>query len=171
MTQTQANFKPTPKMIAAAEAVLFCMAAESQVKQIVDAYQRRILQEEQLHIDPKYIGRRGETDRIITEPNEVFLLSEKDMVWACDLFSWAAKDAGYDLPAGHCPALTANTNLVKAQQHLIDVMQPITGISRDSIWESSNALVNYNKLVDINLRFLTPFVRSTKQIITAAVVN
>jgi hypothetical protein len=136
-------WRPTSEMVEAAEAVFVCMAAVDMVKPIVLGYRAKILRE---------LG-WGSTDpeRTYNLPDSVFAEYHR----RCNEERIAAK-LHVDDP-DHCPYLVAKNLLCKAQRVLVDVMEPVVGISFDRIFQAPDALKNYDTLIDLNLRLLAPY--------------
>lgn len=137
------SFRPSTEQIEAAITVFKCMAMVDVIRPVVEGYKQKILNE---------LGYAGLT------PKTSYQLPES--VWPeyqcrCNEERIAAK-LHVDDP-GHCPLLVAENLLTQAQRLLTDVMEPVSGISFDRIFRASNALKNYESLIDLNLRLLAPW--------------
>lgn len=71
-----------------------------------------------------------ETGERITDPGHLYLTDQKDLCAeyyaACDA---ANREAGYDLPPGHCPALIAGHDVLKAERALLEHCGDFCGIN------------------------------------------
>jgi len=139
-------FRPTAEMIEAANSVFMCMAAVDLVKPIVYGYKQSILKElGWSHLNP---------DTSYNLPDSVASTYYR----RCNEERIAAK-LHVDDPA-HCPYLVTKNLLCQAQRVLVDVMEPVAGISFDRIFRTQNALENYAALIDLNLRLLAPYCKN-----------
>ena len=140
------SFHPDREHVAAAEAVFMCMAAVQTIKPIVRGYQAKVLRE---------LGWSGvDPDRSYNLPESVFSVYLK----RCNEERIAAK-LHVDSEE-YCPLLVAENLLRKSQRLLVDLMEPVSGISFDQIFRCSDALANYDQLVDLNLRLLAPYCKN-----------
>lgn len=155
---TRPPFKPTPKMIAAAETVLLAMTIETVTRQIVEAYQKRILNEGQWMADPAMGTAPGVPERV-TDPKYAWLMTSEDFALyqrRCNEERIAAK-----LPAetdDHCPLLVAENVTRLSKAALLEEMSCHSKI--DSACAATMKTADYDKLVDITLRLLAPFVKN-----------
>jgi len=143
---TQTEFKPTCEQISAAETVFMCMAYVDVVKPIVLGCRAKILRE---------LG-WGSTDpeRTYNLPDDVFAKYHR----RCNEERIKA-NLHVDDP-DHCPFLEAKHLLCQAQRVLVDVMEPVSGISFDKIFRAPDALKNYDTLIVLNLRLLAPYCKN-----------
>lgn len=152
------QFKPTPNMIAAAENVFLAMTIESAIRPIVEGYQKKILAERAWLSDPAMSGASGLPERI-TDPKHSWVMSTNDFAHyrnRCNEERIAA-----NLPAetaDHCPLLVAANITRLAKNTLLDTMSGITKI--DGATAASLKAADYEKMVDLALRLLAPFVKN-----------
>lgn len=139
------SFRPTEEQISAAVTVFKCMAAIEVVRPIVEGYQRKVLNELGWgHLELKHKWKL---------PDEVW----QNYLVRCNEERIAAK-LNVDDPA-HCPLLVIENKLTQAQDLLIVLMEPVSGISLDRVLGSRDSLKNYAELVNLNLRLLAPWCR------------
>lgn len=147
-------------MIAAAENVFLAMAIEGTTRPIVEAYQRKILGEREWLSAPAMTSTNapGVPDRV-TEPKFAWVMGEADFAQyrkRCNEERIAAK-----LPAetdDHCPLLVAENITRLAKTALLDTMAGITRI--DGAAAAALKAADYDKMVDLALRLLAPFVKN-----------
>jgi hypothetical protein len=160
MTKEQMkNFKPTPEMIRAAENCFAAMAFTETIRPIVEAYQKRILEEMQAPLAKEWQERKlAQDEPIILDIRHTYLMED------CDFQTYLARTREEQAKAGlhtdspdHCPLLVAESLQMEAEHCLIDAMVPVTGITRDMIFQSAHSLENLKKFLDINLRFMAGF--------------
>ncbi len=99
----------------------------------------------------------------MVNPEDSWLLNETDFqvyLYECNEQRKAAGLHVDDIQ--YCPLLVAENLLRQAQRLLADTMEPVTNITADQVLCSKNALENYKKYIDLNLRLLAPFVKVTK---------
>lgn len=149
------KFKPTQEMIDAAGKVFFCIAHLKTVEPIIKALEEKLLNEMQLKEvrNPK---------KVITDSKNLYLISDEDAELYCETYSSVLSKNGYEEFAkdGRCPLLVAKHALTLAENHLINVMEPISKISYDMLYDSSDFLADRKSLIDLNLKLLAPFVDS-----------
>lgn len=151
-------FKPTPEMIAAAEDVFLALALEGKTRPIVESYQKRIIAEREWFSNPEMSKEPGVPERI-TDPKYAWLMGPEDF----DLYRKRCNEEriAAKLPAetdDHCPLLVAKNLTRIAKTALLDTMAGITKI--DGAAAAAMKLDDYDKLVDITLRLLAPFVKN-----------
>lgn len=64
-----------------------------------------------------------------------------------------------------CPLLVAEDLLHQAEHVLIEVMEPVTGISFDDLMCSSNGVENLRQYINLTLPLLTPFIGTADSIL------
>ena len=149
------KFKPTQEMIDAAGKVFFCIAHLKTVEPIIKALEEKLLNEMQL----KEVRN---PEKVITDSKNLYLISDEDAELYCETYSSVLTKNGYEEFAkdGRCPLLVAKHALTLAENHLINVMEPISKISYDMLYDSSDFLAYRKSLIDFNLKLLAPFVDS-----------
>lgn len=152
------TFKPTPEMIAAAENVFLAMAIESTTRPIVETYQKKVLAEREWFSDPAMRNAPGVPERI-TDPKYAWLMGTDEFAQyrkRCNEERIAAKlSAETD---DHCPLLVAENITRMAKTALLDTMASITKI--DGAKAATLKAADYDKMVDLALRLLAPFVKN-----------
>ena len=163
MTKDQMrSFKPTPDMIRAAENCFAAMAFTETIRPVVEGYQKAILEAEKYPYSPKMMARREKAPAdYISNLQHTYMMSEEDFAHYLKRCREEQAKAGLhtDSPE-HCPLLVAEHLQIKAEYALIDAMEPVTHLTRETIWEKANALENSKKLLDLTLRFMAGFVDS-----------
>ena len=158
------NFRPTSAMIRAAENCFAAMALTETIRPIVEGYQHEILEEEKYGYAEKHLDRRGlsGTD-YITDPQHSYLMTDADFTHYMKRCNGERIAAGLHVDnEEYCPLLVAEHLQMQAEHAVIDAMAPVTGITRDQIFQTSNAMANLKKLIDLNLRFLSQFCDTKK---------
>jgi hypothetical protein len=152
------QFKPTAEMITAAENVFLAMAMEGTTRPIVESYQKKIIAEREWRSDPAMSNVPGIPDRI-ADPKYAWTMGTDDFAAyrkRCNEERIAAQ-----LPAetdDHCPLLVAENITRLAKTAMLDTMAGITNI--DGTKAAAMKAADYDKLVDITLRLLAPFVKN-----------
>ena len=151
-----AQFKPTPEMITAAEALFLAIAYEQTVRPVVEGYQRKILAERRWEVDPERQA-ASSTIEHVTDIKSAWLMN--DVAFAaygqrCNEERIAAKL--FVQSDEFCPLLVAEDMTRVAKTVLIDAMTSITSIRSD---DPKLLLDDRAKLVDITLKLLVPFVK------------
>lgn len=134
------------------------MAIEGTTRPIVETYQKKVLGEREWFSDPAITDTNalGVPDRV-TDPKYAWVMGTDDFALyrkRCNEERIAAK-----LPAetdDHCPLLVAENITRLAKTALLDTMAGITNISGAAA--AGMKAADYDKLVDITLRLLAPFV-------------
>ena len=149
------TFKPTQEMIDAAGKVFFCMTHLMTIEPIIKTLEEKLLVDMQLK-------EARNPNKSIVDSKDVYLASEKDAELYCETYSSVLSKNGYEEFAkdGRCPLLVAKHALTLAENHLINVMEPISKISYDMLYDSSDFLADRKSLIDLNLKLLAPFVDS-----------
>lgn len=148
---TTAKFTPTKEMIETANNLVLAMAWTNTIRPTVEAYQLKILK----IMQPKH-KRTGE---IITDPKHSYLMSDEDFLIYLERINEERKKADLNVENDEqCPLLVAEDLERKAKRMFCDAMAVITKLNTDTALCSKNGLENYEKLVDLSLRLMIPFV-------------
>lgn len=146
----------THEMVEAANAVCMAKAFVQTVRPIVEGYQKEILARHQFpnNGDLEMHEKHGQMDqfvfKVILDPSESFLLSDADFNTYDNECQEAAKKSGLKVEReGNCPLLEAESILVKANGVFVDLIQPVTKISRETALCSG--MEKYQKLVDLGI--------------------
>jgi len=160
------TFNPTQEMIDAAGKVFFCMTHLMTIEPIIKALEEKLLTEMQL----KEVRN---PEKVIVDSKYLYLASEKDAELYCEAYSSILSKNGYEEFAkdGKCPFLVAKKELTMAENHLIEVMEPITQTSIELLSSSGDFLKNRAELIDLTLKLLAPFVDSKAILEKEGVVN
>ena len=127
------TFKPTQEMIDAAGKVFFCMTHLKMVEPIIRAFEEKLLAEMQI---------KDKDGTLITNADEIYLAHEEVQNKYFEQMNVLLASNGYEEFARTetCPLLVAKNQLCSAENHLIDVMEPISKISYDMLYGSSDFL-------------------------------
>ena len=148
------------------------MALVETVTPVVQGYDREILQE--MKPTSRYTG------ELITDPNRgyempdaefkiyLFKMREQqtehpDIIAIVNSIriAWGMKPIDFEGDPDYCPLLVAEDMQRIAKRQLIDAMESITALEADKVLCSG--LDNYEKLVDLSLELLAPFVQTSKE--------
>lgn len=155
-TQADVESKITNKMKEAAHTVFMAMAYTKTVRPIVEGYQKRIIEE--IHpvvaVDFQRMG-----FSTITDPKDSYLMNENDFKVYLDRSHEEAIKAGFKVEHDYCPLLIAEDLQCQAEHAFIKAMYPITHLKVDDVLIAG--LDKYHKLIDLSLRLLAPFVKTT----------
>jgi hypothetical protein len=154
------TFIPSPEMIRAAENCFAAMAFTETIRPIVEGYQREILEYEKYPYNPKMMLRREKAPAdYISNLKHTYMLTDEDAKHYYKRCNEERIKAKLHVDSEeYCPLLVAEHLQRDAEHALIDVMFPITHISREMIWNGSNALEHLKKLLDLTLRLMAGFV-------------
>lgn len=161
-TPASMPFKPTREMIAAAENLFLAMAYEQTVRPIVEGYQRKVLVERSWEIDPQLQASAGGAE-CVTDIKSAWLMNSGTFeVYRkrCNEERVAAKlESAVNASCSqddYCPLLVAEDLTRKARFALCDAMAGVTNI--DGAKAVMMAAGDYDKIVDLYLNLLAPFV-------------
>lgn len=157
-------FKPSAEMITAAENLYLAIAHERTVRQIVEECQRKVLRERVWEVEVIY-ETSGKIVEHVTDIKLAWLMKPDDFdvyLERCNE-EWAAASLKQAIDAGQplddqCPLLVAADRLRLAKTDLIDSMAGVTNINGDLA--ASMTLPDYDRLIDLTLNLLAPFVSS-----------
>ena len=136
------KFTPTKEMILAATKVFAVMAWIATIKPVVRGYQVAILKDLGFQMDP---------EQSYNLPDSVFGVYHARCKEERDKAKLHVDNDEF------CPLLVAGHKLIQAQRKMIDLMEPITGLSFDQALCSENGLENLKKYEDLTLRLLAPY--------------
>ena len=138
-----------------ARAVFVAMAFVETIRPVVEGYQREILTAIKPKMAKHWVEDHGMEQRIITDPTDTHYMEDGDFDEYIEGCHREALKHGFKVPEkGSCPLLIAEHNLTKAQQLLIEVMEPITGIKHSDLFH--HGMDDYNHYIDLTLRWLAP---------------
>ncbi len=101
-------------------------AEEEAIREIVEGYQRRVLAEMRLAVSEEWTV-AGEEPRVITDPSQAYLAGEKEYEQYALRLDEAKREAGFNLPAGYCPALVAKERVRQAARRVVEESLYLTG--------------------------------------------
>jgi len=147
------EFKPTQEMIDAAGKVFFCQAHLKITEPVIRAFEKKLLDEMQI---------KEKDGTLISNADNIFLAHEDDQNKYFEQMNVLLASNGYEefAKTGKCPLLVAKNQLSAAENHLIEVIEPISNIGMNDLYNSSDFLADRKKLVDLNLSLLAPFINS-----------
>jgi hypothetical protein len=157
----------TDEMIQAAYTVFKAMAWYETVKPIVEGYQRKVLAVNQWTNAAYLEGLRAklatrgvvleESTKVILDPRQTYELSADDWTTYYRLTDEEREKAGLTKsnPEG-CPLLDADNLLVAAQSFLIDVCEPLTGLTRERV---NYSLEHRQKYLDLLMKMFAANVK------------
>lgn len=156
------TFRPSADQITAAKNLMLAMAHQQLVEPVVTAYQREILVANQWRISPEFVE-LGCKDEVITDPKRAYLMSEQDASKYFALIEEAKKSSGLKVSnPDYCPLLEAETFVLDARRAMVEVMEPVTGITWDQLMNNFKLFPQY---IDLTLKAMAPFVGSADDIL------
>jgi hypothetical protein len=159
------NWRPGPEMIRAAETVFLAMAFTETIRPVVDGYKRRVLAEMQAPMALEWVD-RGMTGRIILDPEDSYLMEAGDFqAYLARCREEQAKAGLHTEKPEYCPLLVAEELQRQAEHVLVEIMEPVTGITFDQLMRSGHALENLKKYLNLVLRMMAVFVRDGAEIL------
>lgn len=149
------KFCPSKEIVDAALRVFQGMAAVDVIRPVVHQYESMILAEGQWHVRPEFCV-RGRKDEVILDPKHSYLMSEADFAEFEAQRRIAMRNSRlYYEHEEQCPLLVAEHELIKAKHHLVDVMEGVTGISKDMLLSDMD---KYQQYIELTLQLLGPYV-------------
>lgn len=122
MSTTQA-FRPSDAFKRVAEDLLAAVAFEEAIREKVEAYQRRILAENDFRVDPRWATQGVREDIRITEDRDAYLMRDADAARYLELCDEARREAGLSVSApGNCPLLEAQTLRIMAEDAFLKAL-------------------------------------------------
>jgi hypothetical protein len=149
-------------MIEAAETVFTAMAFEQCIRPVVEGYQRKVLAERTWATAPErmiVLQRRSDQplEQHITDIKSAWMMSEADFAVYLRRCNEERMAANLCVESdNHCPLRVAEDLTRQARGALFDVMASITGIPAAKA--VTMRMADYNKMVDLTLKLLAPFV-------------
>jgi hypothetical protein len=144
----------TADMIAAAETLFLAMAYTKTIRPVVEEYQKRIIAEIKPEVCDKFARF---TKDAIKEAKDTYLMKDDDFKVYLQRSHDEALKAGFKVEMDYCPLLIAESLETEAEHALIKAMYPITHLEANDVL--SAGLDKYEKLIDLSLRLLAPFVK------------
>ena len=151
---------PPPEMIQAAKTVFMAMAYVETIRPIVEEYERKILAELKPLVRAEWRERLGSEP--ITDPDNAYEMEDSDF----DAFFSRCKEerekAGLLIKDDDfCPLLVAERLLTEAENALVDVMVPVTGIRCKDLYH----IEDKKRLIYLTMTLLAPFCGSSDDIL------
>ncbi len=145
-----------PEMIAAANAVAFCMADVAVKTPIVEAYQRQLLAKGQWLMAQAFVD-PGEERPVILDPKLSYLLEEEDAkTFQAQCAAQAAAAGLATRIPGNCPKTESDNQRYVLELHLLKLARQYTGVDPMSIYQPAAR----KAYVETLMRFLGPQLKS-----------
>ena len=150
----------TPARIKAAKTVFMAMAYVETIRPKVEKYQRRILEIEKYPYSEEAMGRREKApDDYIKKAGDAYLMSDGDAAHFFKRLREERDAAGFKVKGpDNCPLLEAEQLLREAQRALVDLMEPVTGITHEGLCCIGDGLESFKKYIDLTLKLFAPYV-------------
>lgn len=168
-------YTPKPEQVKAAQSLMLAMAYRDLVEPIVTAYQTEILVRHQWpkaecwrgsEDEPKRAGHAEWFAQPVLSPDDTWLLSDEHFAQYLAECLKAQAEARLVTPTDdHCPKLVARAQVLKAQQDLVAVMEPVSGITWDKLMRKVSEIP---ACIDLYLRLLAPFVGDAQTVMEGA---
>lgn len=137
------------ELIEAAKVLLLAQAHEKIIRPVVEEYQRQILAQKQWKA--KNRRRDPEGDKVILDPNRIWLLSDENLAEYVELCYVEAQKRGlYVETKEHCPLLTADYMVTLAEWQILDASEYITGRNSRGVL----SLEHRDKLIDLVVKMV-----------------
>jgi hypothetical protein len=155
MTTVKSNIPITQDMKQAAKNVFMAMAFTKTIRPIVEGYQQRIIDEIKPEVKAEF-QRIGFTT--ITKPKDSYLMNDTDFHVYLKRCNEERIKSGLRVESDdYCPLLVAEDLQRQAEHAFIESMVPITHLTPEKVLNTG--LDNYEKLLDLSLRLLAPYVK------------
>lgn len=155
----QALRNPSKEIIEAVKTVLMAKAYTMTVKPIVLEIQNEVLNKFNYIVCPETWGEyegKIQMGRIL-DPNKAYEMGEKDFGHYLTEIRQRYLKHFPKLEVDHCPLLVAEELERQAQRNLVDILEPITGLSGHQL--ICSGLEKYKNYIELNLKYLTQFVK------------
>lgn len=160
--QSKESFTPSKQILSAARDVLIRQAALEIVAQIVGTYEREILAEERWSASAHW-GDHFPEGKTILDPKDTYLLSEADSAVFTSRCHQSRDRAKLKVSQpDDCPRCEAEWQLIQAEWRLVDLMESITGVSRESML--CQGLGRYKQYIDATLCLLSVFLEPSAEL-------
>lgn len=157
------TFTPTDEMISAANAVAMAMAYVQTIRPIVLANRQKVLDKywykcgNELAMKCIDLGAR-EIPEFCKTDHDLMYISDADFAHYHTECRQLHNQAGLTVEdPDHCPLLVAESMERMAKDVLAEVFVPITKMNKDMIFQSSNALENWDKYINLTMRLMGPW--------------
>jgi len=159
MTTTTQRPEITDAMKQAAKNVFMAMAYTRTIRPIVEEYQKLVIAEIKPPVAEEWLS-RGIASRLITDAKDTYLMEDKDFQTYLKRCNEERIKARLHVDNEEfCPLLVAEDLQRRAERVFIEAMIPITHLTPERVLCSENGLANYDKLIDLSLRLLAPYVK------------
>ncbi len=158
--------KPSRELIATAKAVVMAKAVVETLEPRIKAIQAELLDVLDIHCDPADKGKRSYVEGVLT-PANMYCMSDADAALYYGELDKEYRKAGFnEIQPGQCPLLLAKDLLRKAERLFMETSIEITavaGITPDMLENIitcayPNGLKRREEYLDINLRYVVPFI-------------
>lgn len=154
MNAAEVARKITPEMRRAAQVVLLATAHAQMERATIDKLEREILAQGQYYAKERDRS-QGRLERI-TDPKHVYLMDLESPEYRdyTARVQQGIRALGYtaqDVPDEYCPALMAEELQRKAERSLVDVCEPLVGLTFDAFFRGPKSIENLRKYLDLLL--------------------
>lgn len=147
------NAQPSSELISAVKTYLIAKAHEETMRSIVTPYQKKILEDHQWHIDPKWV-QAGDEDEVILNPDHAYLMTEDDaqaFFFLCHIQDAIHFPAFKNEKPHACPLLVAEMDRVNAEALIIQNSKALTGYDLNP---SDLVLDERKKFIDLTVGYV-----------------
>lgn len=148
-TAKELKSRITPEIRQAGRDVLLMQAATETIRSVVTKYRNEVLKKRQFKIAQKWINRGIKQETILNE-EKTYLMEDGDFKVYLKDMEQAHKDHGFIVPKDMCPLLIAESNERRAWWKLVDLMEPVTGIGKDKLFN----LIHVKRYRELTLAML-----------------
>lgn len=151
---------PSQDLIARAETLFVAMAFEACVREVVEPYQLKILEEEKYSYSEQW-PRDNDWDDYVKELDHTWLMDDDDLKHYLKRCNEEQEKVGLKTETPEqCPLLVAEDLTRIAKQSLIEGLQPVTGVSLHKLLCAG--LDAYDKYIELVLKWFAHFVDADK---------
>jgi hypothetical protein len=136
-------------------AIFQAMAFRETIRSIVEPKQQEVIDFFKFKVREEFRERRD--IEIVTEHRHLYMADESDWKLFDKEMVAFYKEKNLKHKEGCCPLLEAESLVREVKRHSIGILEPFTGISRDSIYWN---LKNYEKYMELMLTLFAPVIKS-----------
>jgi len=155
--------KISKEMISLAETVMQAMALEGTVREVVEGYQRAILQAHRWPPAEEFANYPS-IPKVILEPKHTYLLGQEHATQYYAQCDDARKAAGLGvIKEGNCPLIEAESLRFRAENALLAEVSKLPGLGRIDATRHTMSLEQRKQAVDLTLRLTAPYVSDARE--------
>lgn len=148
--------KLSTELITAAKTVFMAMAYTQSVREIVEPYQTELLAFWKFKVAPEWLEKRGAPDfDVITEHKHSYLMDDSDSQIYFKELHCKHLEHGFKVQMNYCPLLTAESLESDAKKVLLEMAEPMTGISGHKLLCAG--LDKYKMAIELLLQLCAPY--------------